>query len=98
MDQAVKIIKPGGKIMIIGIPEFDTWLFRTDIIRRKEVTITNVRRQVGCTESALKMMENGETDVRLMASHHFPFTRTKDAFDLVADYRDGVMKAMIEID
>ena len=98
MDQAVQIIKPGGKIMIVGIPEFDTWLFRTDIIRRKELTITNVRRQVGCTERALEMIEKEETDVRLMASHHFPFTQTKDAFDLVAEYRDGVMKAMINFD
>ena len=33
-----------------------------------------------------------------MITHRFPFEKTKDAFDLVADYRDGVMKAMIEFE
>jgi threonine dehydrogenase-like Zn-dependent dehydrogenase len=30
-----------------------------------------------------------------MVTHRFPFARTKEAFDLVAEYSDGVMKAMI---
>jgi L-iditol 2-dehydrogenase len=31
-----------------------------------------------------------------MVTHRFPFEKTKEAFDLVADYHDGVMKAMID--
>jgi hypothetical protein len=31
-----------------------------------------------------------------MATHRFPFSRTKEAFDLVTAYKDGVMKAMID--
>jgi threonine dehydrogenase-like Zn-dependent dehydrogenase len=31
-----------------------------------------------------------------MITHRFPFGKTKEAFDLVADYRDGVMKTMID--
>jgi threonine dehydrogenase-like Zn-dependent dehydrogenase len=33
-----------------------------------------------------------------MATHHFPLEETQNAFDLVANYRDGVMKAMITLD
>ena len=33
-----------------------------------------------------------------MPTHLFSFGQTKEAFDLVADYRDGVMKAMIDFD
>jgi L-iditol 2-dehydrogenase len=42
------------------------------------------------------MMESGQIDVSNMITHRFPFNRTKEAFDLVAEYRDGVMKAMID--
>jgi L-iditol 2-dehydrogenase len=42
------------------------------------------------------MMNNGDIDVKNMVTHRFPFDLTKEAFDLVADYRDGVMKAMID--
>jgi threonine dehydrogenase-like Zn-dependent dehydrogenase len=47
-------------------------------------------------ETALEMMENGKTDISNMVTHRFPFADTKEAFDLVASYGDGVMKAMID--
>jgi L-iditol 2-dehydrogenase len=96
MDQAVDLVKPGGKIMIIGIPEIDRWSFSSDLMRRKEITVTNVRRQVHCTAEALDMIGEGILNVSLMPTHRFSFEKTREAFDLVADYKDGVMKAMIE--
>jgi L-iditol 2-dehydrogenase len=98
IDQAIEILKPGGKLMIIGIPEFSRWSFDVDSLRRKEITITNVRRQVGCVESALGMMLNRTVDVSLMLTHRFSFDETQKAFELVADYRDGVMKAIIDFE
>jgi L-iditol 2-dehydrogenase len=98
MDQAVSLLKPGGKVMIIGIPEFDRWSFDAAEIRRKEIDIQNVRRQNNCTEEALDMISRGLIPIDPMITHRFPFERTKDAFELVADYRDGVMKAMIEFE
>lgn len=96
MDQAVQLLKPGGKIIIIGIPEFDHWSFSTDVIRRKELCLQNVRRQNECLQPALDLIANGRINVKHLITHHFPFEKTKDAFDLVADYKDGVMKAMID--
>ena len=31
-----------------------------------------------------------------MITHRFPFEKTKEAFDLVAGYKDGAMKVMID--
>jgi L-iditol 2-dehydrogenase len=96
IDQAIDILKPGGKLMIVGIPEFNRWSFSVDKLRHKEITITNVRRQVNCVEAALEMMEKGQVDVSLMPTHRFSFDETQKAFELVSDYKDGVMKAMID--
>ena len=98
IDQAVKLLRPGGKLMIIGIPEFDRWSLDASEIRRKEITLQNVRRQNHCTEEALEMIASGAVKVNPMITHRFPFEKTREAFDLVADYRDGVMKAMIEFE
>jgi L-iditol 2-dehydrogenase len=98
VDNAIDLLKPGGKLMIIGIPEFDRWSFRTDLSRRKELCIQNVRRQNEAVQPALDMIASGEISVGSMATHRFPFDRTKEAFDLVAAYGDGVMKAMIDFD
>jgi L-iditol 2-dehydrogenase len=96
LDQAIEILKPGGKIIIVGIPEFNKWTLSVDETRRREVSIQFIRRQVDCVEDALEMMNNGKINVGNMVTHRFQFKDTKEAFDLVAGYRDGVMKAMID--
>ena len=47
-------------------------------------------------EETLEMMKKGSVIIENMVTHRFPFERTKEAFDLVAAYGDGVMKAMID--
>jgi len=95
-DQAVELLKPGGKLIVVGIPEFERWSMNVEKTRRKEISIQFIRRQVDCVELALEKMKNGSVDISNMVTHRFPFERTKEAFDLVTDYRDGVMKAMID--
>ncbi len=98
VDQAVNLLKPGGKLMIIGIPEFDRWSFDVDQLRRKEITIVNVRRQNECVIETLDAMASGKIDASTMVTHRFPFENSKEAFDFVKRYKDGVMKAMIEFE
>jgi L-iditol 2-dehydrogenase len=95
-DQAIELLKPGGKLIVVGIPEFDMWSMNVETTRRKEISLQFIRRQVDCVEDALKMMKDGSISIDNMVTHRFPFAGTKEAFDLVADYRDGVMKAMID--
>lgn len=96
LDQAVDLLKPGGKIVVTGIPEFDNWSLNVENTRRRELSVQFIRRQVDCAETAIGMMSKGTIDIGNMVTHRFPFDRTKEAFDLVAGYRDGVMKAMID--
>jgi L-iditol 2-dehydrogenase len=96
LDQALDLIKPGGKIMIVGIPEFDNWSFNADKIRHKEITIINIRRQNHALEETLEMLSSGKINVKPMVTHRFSFEKSDDAFHLVAAYGDGVMKAMID--
>lgn len=95
VDQAIKLLKPGGKLLIIGIPSFTAWNFDVDILRRKEIVIQNVRRQNEAVEKTLEMIAEGRLKPDPMQTHNFDFKETVEAFDMVAGYRDGVMKAMI---
>lgn len=96
MDDAIQLIKPGGTIVLIGIPQFDCWKMPSDLIRRKEITLVNIRRQNHCVQEAIDLISSGKIDVSKMATHHFNFIDTKKAFDLVDNYKDGVMKAIID--
>jgi L-iditol 2-dehydrogenase len=95
-DQGIDILKPGSTLMVVGIPEFDRWAMSVDKTRRREITVRFVRRQAECTGKALDMMRTRKIDISGMVTHRFPFAETKDAFELVAGYGDGVMKAMID--
>ncbi|MBN1388452.1 MAG: alcohol dehydrogenase catalytic domain-containing protein [Bacteroidales bacterium] len=96
-DQAVELLKPGGKLMIVGIPEFERWSFRADYARRKEISLIHVRRQNGCMQPALDLISEGKVDTNILITHSLPFEKTDEAFDLLAGYKDGVLKAMIDL-
>lgn len=96
LDQAIELLKPGGRLIVVGIPEFDLWSLSVETTRRREISLQFIRRQVDCVEQTLDLMKNGSVKIESMVTHRFAFEKTKEAFDLVADYRDGVMKAMID--
>jgi len=97
LDEAIELLRPGGTLMIVGIPRTERVSFSIDKIRRKEITIINVRRQNGRTQKAIDLIASGRANVDFMITHRFVFDQSKEAFDLVAGYRDGVIKALIEV-
>lgn len=97
IDQCIELLKPGGRLMLIGIPRVERISFIIDQIRRKEIIIINVRRQNECVQSAIDLLASGRIDADFMITHRFKFAETQAAFDLVDTYSDGVVKAMIEL-
>lgn len=95
LDQAVDLLKPGGSLLIIGIPAEERVSFDIHQLRRKEIAIHNVRRQRYCFPEAIELIKRKTVDVRFMATHTFDLAEAPRAFELAADYRDGVIKAVI---
>lgn len=97
VDQAIDLLKPGGKLLMVGIPEADRISMTIDVARRKEIDFQNVRRQNDCVQTALDLLESRRVNLDFMVTHRFPLERAGEAFELVAGYRDGVIKAMIDV-
>ena len=97
LNQAVELLKPGGTLVIVGIPEVDEVRFPIHTLRRKELTIKNVRRQNHCTVPAIELISSGRINVNPLITHHFALQETGSAFETVSGYRDGVIKAMIHV-
>jgi len=98
INEAIEILKPGGKLMVVGIPQVDRISFSIDKIRRKEICIQNVRRQCDCVQAAIDMIDEKVIDAGFMVTHRFGFEDCREAFDLVKDYKNGVVKAIINFD
>ncbi|MBN2818684.1 MAG: alcohol dehydrogenase catalytic domain-containing protein [Bacteroidales bacterium] len=97
VDQAVEILKPGGKLMLIGIPDVDRISLLIDKMRRKELCFQNVRRQNECFQNAIDMINDDRAYFQRLITHHFQFENTKVGFDLVLNYADNVMKAIVNV-
>jgi L-iditol 2-dehydrogenase len=97
VNNAVKILKPGGKLVLVGIPPSAQYTFDMDLMRRKELMVLNVRRQNHSVEEAIELVVSGKVDLEKMVTHHFTLEETGTAFDIVAGYKDGAIKAMIDL-
>ena len=97
IDQAIELLTPGGKLVLVGIPRVDRVSFSIDRLRRRETCIQNIRRQNKCVQAAIDLVASGEINVDPMVTHRFPLERTQEAFDMVRDYEDGVVKALITL-
>lgn len=97
VNQAIELLKPGGKLVLVGIPREDSISFPIDVMRRKEICVQNVRRQNECIQPAIDFIESGKAGLDFMITHRYDLNHVKEAFDLVDKYRDGVIKAMIKI-
>ena len=96
LDQGIEILKPGGTLLIVGIPEEDRVSFNISKIRRKEITIQNVRRQNHAMQPVIDLLAAGKISCDFMITHKFTFDKTGEAFDIVSNYKDGVIKALIK--
>ncbi|MDD5011336.1 MAG: zinc-binding dehydrogenase, partial [Phycisphaerae bacterium] len=96
IDEGIKILRPGGKIVLVGIPRENRISISIDQTRRKEITIVNIRRQNRSTEESIKLLADKKVNVDFMVTHTFPFKDATKAFELASGYKDGIIKAMIE--
>lgn len=96
-DQAARVARYGGKVIVVGIPSDDAMTMKASVIRRKGLTIKLVRRMKHTYPRAIAMVQKGIVDIKPLATHTFPLERIAEAFELVADHRDGVLRAVIRV-
>ena len=82
---------------MVGIPPTIRVDFDAHLVRRKELTLRGVRRQNQCVGPVIELMASGRLDARGLVTHRFPLASIREAFEIVAGYRDGVIKAMIDV-
>lgn len=97
LDQAISILKPGGKLIIIGIPETNQIFFDPHLLRRKEITIHNVRRQNNFFPQAIKFLEDNQKVLKPLITHHFSLKDVQKALAIASNYQDGIIKAVVDM-
>ncbi len=93
---AVHAVRPGGVCVLTGISGVDSDPLPVGVARRKELTLQWCRRFLHNYPATLALAASGKLDLESLVTHSFPLERSMDAFELVAENRDGVLKASID--
>lgn len=97
-QQAAAVTRIGGKVIIAGIAAGeDTITMNASTVRHKGLTIKVVRRMKHTYPRAIRLVQSGLVDVKPLATHLLPLERIEEAFEMVAGYHDGVLRAVIQI-
>jgi L-iditol 2-dehydrogenase len=93
--QAYDLSAIGGRVCLVGIPEEDEITLDAHHPRRKELRIQYVRRSRHAARQAMTLVATGRLDVASWVTHRVGLDDAKGVFDTVAEYADGVLKAVV---
>ncbi|MCS7060705.1 MAG: zinc-binding dehydrogenase, partial [Anaerolineae bacterium] len=89
VESAISAVKPGGTVVLVGIPSDDSTTFTASTARRKGVTIRLSRRMKRTYPRAIALVEQGMVDVRSIVTAQFPLSEAAQAFTR-AHRREGL--------
>jgi L-iditol 2-dehydrogenase len=94
-NQAIQITRNAGRVALTGIHSTPLVAMDGSAMRRKELTIFNVRRSNGETGEALELLHSDPEWFRPLLTHTRPMDRIDEAFAIASQYRDGVGKMIV---
>jgi L-iditol 2-dehydrogenase len=88
VDLAIDLVRPGGRVVLVGIPATDRTTFTASPARRKGLTLILCRRmRPDDLGRAIELVGNGTIDVAPLISHRFALDEVGTAFEVLADRR-----------
>jgi len=94
-NQAVQLTRNAGRVAQTGIHSTPLVSMDVSAMRRKELTIFNVRRSNHETQEALKLLHAHAEWFAPLLTHTREIERIDEAFAIASQYGDGVGKMMI---
>jgi threonine dehydrogenase-like Zn-dependent dehydrogenase len=95
VPQAIRLTRNAGRVVLTGIHSTPTFTVDASGMRRKELTLFNVRRSNHETEEALELLQAQPNWFAPVVTHTRTLDRIDEAFELTCHYRDGVGKMVI---
>ena len=94
-SQAVHVTRNAGRVGLTGIHSTPHVSLDGSAMRRKELTIFNVRRSNHETHEALDLLASDAAKFAPLLTHSRALDQIDEAFDIASHYRDGVGKMIV---
>lgn len=88
IDDAITATRPGGRVVLLGIPTGDQTSFKASVARRKGLTLLLCRRmQPTDLPRAIRLVESGRIELGGLVTAQFTLDEFPDAFAALGDRR-----------
>lgn len=94
-SQAIQLARNAGRVALTGIHSTPFVAMEGSAMRRKELTIFNVRRSNHETHEALELLQAHAGWFRPLLTHSRDIEHIDQAFEIASQYRDGVGKLIV---
>ncbi len=94
MATALRVARPGGRVVVVGIPAADRIGISTVVARRKGLTVHFAQRTGNALPRALRLAEEGRVDLEALASNRIALADAPRAFEL-AESRQGLKTVVV---
>jgi len=95
-SQAIQVARNAGRVALTGIHSTAFVALDASSMRRKELTIFNVRRSNHETQEALDLLQAHPEWFAPLLTHTRQIERIDEAFAIASQYRDGVGKMIVK--
>jgi L-iditol 2-dehydrogenase len=92
---AVPCARIGGRVILVGIPDGDTYSLPASEARRRALKIKFSRRMGDVYPRAIRLVESKRVDVETLVTHRVGLEETPGVFQALAKNQPGYIKALI---
>ena len=96
VNNSIACLRPGGRLVIVGIPAESAIPVNLWTALDREARIHVQKRSNGNDHEALELLKRGLIRSQDFISHRFAIDQGQEAFEMMAAYRGGVIKPLIE--
>ncbi len=97
VGQSIELVRPGGVVVLVGLPAVDPSPISVLEAIRKEVDILGVFRYANVYRDALRLAASGRVDLSPLITHRFPLTEVRRALDTVAEAKGSALKVVVDV-
>jgi L-iditol 2-dehydrogenase len=88
LADAISAVRPGGRVVLVGIPPHDRTVFEAGAARRKELSLLECRRMMPADLGrAIDLVASGAVDLSSLVTHRYSIDEAGEAFAALASRR-----------
>jgi len=96
VEQGMRLTRPAGRVVVVGIPHPDEVRFDSTIPRRRELTVIFSRRSRDTLDEALGLIASGRADLRALPVRRYSLEQTAEAMEATASRPEDMLRAIVE--